>query len=773
MKTISFSAERLQKMLRPGVILLVVAFAFFEAQAQQTPVPPSRIVLKDTIDFGDGAKSGLINKIIQPIRFRDNNIRRERERMVSLIRRLTNEGDMGIDSATVDSIVDDLLTLTEGLAATQDTTVRLQDEINQTILDLNTKASRQLVDSIQVQLGNVLQGLLDDSKAENIATRKQLAAKLTSLRQVQFSCGSTELPLLQATLGDTLHVSYHQCLSAQTRIFGWHQAEMGDKYQNYNLNYLTDLILYGYELSAGGKENNSKALQSLLEGGIVEKNESYGKALSLAVYSNSAPVVSTFLNQESAQDQFITRLGELIPMYGLKGVNISFTEIQSKDSKKFSEFVYLLRTELNKIDQELLLTVGIPSIANSKAIASANAYDFLVLNPLVDYYLVQTQTLNITGTRIPFSASPLYPDQSQTRGSIEGTFSFYSNGKIPIGKLILTVSYQGISWPMPDFVPGSRALNFGTVMDYATIQKTLIPTVGQLDGAVLGYDPEQAAAYLNYGAVGDLRQVWYEDSKSLVEKYIWTLENSAGGVAIWGLGYDEGYTELWDALGATLIRVDSVVVSTESLVPSTPSVALDLMDYLRIYMEDVKWAGLNDIYIGDPNKREPNYCFFEVYPDPDSIQHLAKTYKIESFWQNLSPFVHYPNTEYYSVDSYEDCVCMLGRWDRYTEINGLVALILFATLLMGVMVTMLGIRKHGDEWKLRGLFIGISIAIGLLALVATFFYLFFNTEVGFIGAGSSEVTIWALIMIFTLGIVAGLIINRLRLSKRFVYRELP
>lgn len=758
-------------------LMLTIALAwstFSGAQAQQSKIPPSQIILSDSINFGDSSKTGLINKIIQPFRFRENQIHRERERMVQLIRKLTKEGDMTIDSATVNAIVDDLLQLTQHLASIQDTTVRLQDEIDQVLVNLDSKAPKQLLDSVQIQLGNVLQGLLDDSKAVNTEARKEMLAKLTALRQVHLSCGAEGLTTFQATLGDTLSVDYQKCLSAQTRIFGWHLPAMNSRIKNYNLNYLTDLILYGYELGSSGRENNPKTMIGVLEGGILTENQTYGKAVSLSVYSNSTAVIGDFLNQKAAQDQFVSRMKELLVSYKLDGVNIYFEGIQAKDSKKFSQFISRLKSDLSVVGKNLILTLSIPPIANTRDLAIANSYDFSALNSSVDYYLVQTQKLNITATRIPFSLSPLYPDQANSRGSVEGTFAYYTNGKIPANKLVMTVSYQGISWPMPDFVPGSRGLEFGSILDYKTIQESIVSTIGQPEGAVMGYDSEQASAYLNYGSIGNLRQVWFDDSKSLEDKYTWALDNAIGGVAIWGLGYDEGTTDLWDVLGATLIRVDSVVISSKVLKPEKSPADLSLAEYLWTYQQDIQWAGLNDIYIGDPYKKpEPDYCYFEVYPDKDSIQRLAKAYHVLDFWQNRNEFVRYDTTDYYSLKSYQDCVCMIGRWERYSEINGIASLVLFGLLFIGIMIILLGIRKYGDEWTLRGLFTAISIGIGLLALVALFFYLFFNTQVGFIGAGSSEVTIWVLILIFAFGIAAGLIINRLRMAKRFAYRDLP
>lgn len=743
-----------------------------EAFAQvPSKIPPSEIILSDSIDWGDSSRHGLINKIFQPLRFRENQLQKERIRMVSLIRRLTEQGDLNIDSETVNAIVNDLIKLTDEQGNTQQTSERLQEEINQALTELDLKAPRDLVDSVKVQLGSVLQGLMNDTKEANLAQRKTMMAKLSALKQVQFSCGSPELPTYEKISGDSIMVRYQNCLKADTRIFGWHLSEMGQRYQNYNFNYLTDLILHGYQLGGDGLENNPDVLERMLNGGILNRLQSSGKQASLSVYSYSAPNTSAFLNQKISQDRFLERIKELVASYELRGVNIDFSTIQPKDSRAFTQFIQRLKNELAVIGPDLLLTIGLPPISNTENLSSASALDYISLNSLVDFYMVMTQNLNITGTRIPFSRSPLYPDTANPRGSIEGTFSIYSNGKVPIDKLVMMVSYQGISWDMPDFIPGSRASGFGSLIDFRSIQQNIIPTVDQERGSVLGYDPEQAASYLNYGEIGNLKQLWFEDSRSLTEKYQWALENNIGGVGIWGLGFDEGYTELWDALGANLIYVDSVVLGTSKILIKEPDAKLSFWNYLKIYMNDVQWAGVNDIYLGDPNNS--NFCYFEKFPDKEGIQVLKTQNQIEDFWLYPKRFRKFKGTEYRSLDSYQQCISLLGRWERYSEINGSLAALLFA-LLFGVGLTIfLGIKRFGDEWGWRTLLTQVSIGIGLLALINLFFYMFFSTQIGFIGAGSNEVTMLMILFIFTLGILTGMIVNYLGMSRKYLNKNLP
>jgi spore germination protein YaaH len=768
-------------------------FCFFGVAAQSQEIPPARIVLADSVKFADSVRQGLINKIVQPFRFKENQTRKERERVVDLLRKLATDGDMAIDSVTVNTIANDLILLTDSLAATRGTTQFLQKEIERALINLDSKAPKEVVDSIQVQLGSVLQGLMDETKAANTAARKKLLEKLSDLRQIQFACGSDGVRTLQDTVGDSLVVSYQKCLIpiAKQRIFGWHSPTKNQAVQNYNLNYLTDLILYGYELGANGAEVNPKSLTDVIQGGILEKNQSYGKAISLSVFTASESVVSAFLNNKTAQEKFFSRIKSLIVTHKFNGINIYFEQIQPKDNRSFSDFIGRLKSELLKLDQNQLLTISVPPISNTRNLEMASkAYNFELLNADVNFYLVQTQRLNITATRIPFSMNPLYPAVSKNRGSIEETFSFYLNGKIRTEKLVMTVGYDGISWPMPDFKPGTLANGFGSTVNYKTVQETIVSTIGQQNGAVMGYDSEQASAYINYGSLGNLRQLWFNDSQSLADKYSWALDNAIGGVAIWGLGGDDGYTELWDVLGATLLEIDSITVNKEVIEKPKIKKGLSLWDYFKIYRNDIQWASVNDIYVGDPS--DECYCYFEEYPSGEQIDSVARILSIGDFWDYFEKFKPYKGSvkvddmgltfkfgddkdekEYYAISSSEVCLSLLGRWNRYTEIFELTSIVLVIILLISTIILLLGIKRHGEDWGLRGIFLGISIGSGLLSIVALFFYFFFNTQIIFIGAGSSEVSVWVMISIFVLGILAGLIINKLRMAKKFSYHDLP
>jgi hypothetical protein len=756
-----------------GLFMLLLVTSPLIAQ-QKKPSSPN-IMLKDPVDLGDTVRTGLLNKMVQPLRLKENRIARERKQIVDMLRSLTNRGDLYWDETKIDSIVSQLIVISSNLDDTQESTNILKNQLDEVFGKVASKAPLVLVDSIKLQLGNLLQQFMNENSALEAAARKELLAKLVSLKQVQHACGSMYSPQLEAVIGDSVCVIYQKCIQPKTRVFGWHSLQMDKQIKNYNFNYLTDIILDGYELGSNGLETNSNSLASLLNSGIISKSRSFGKSVTLAIKINSATELEKFLRQRQSQEVFFGRLKELRKQYGLSGVTIYFEALQPQQARLFAQFIANIRSQYINDLAGFDLHVSLPSLANTANSALASSLDYAMMNKDVNFYILRTDQLNITNTRIPFSRSPLYKDPANTRGSIEQTLAYFSNGKIELKKLVMTVSYQGMTWPVPNFFPGTRALEFGKEISYKVIQEEIVGPFANDDYSFFGHDPEQASALINYDDYGILRQVWYEDARSLAEKYMWVLDNQLGGVAIRGLGLDDGHTELWDVLGASLMQVDSVVLGTDKVLKKSSKGTRTLRQYLRTYFDDLQWAGLNDIYLGSPDITNPHYCYFKPYPRGDSLVMEAKRRNIQltSYWDHTIPFQLYPGSQEYGIYSMEECICLLGRWERYTEINGLSTLILLLLLAITITVIFIGIKNEGDDWRWRNGLTIFAIVVGLLFFLNFTLFLFFNTQIGFLGAGSNEVTLRVVFLIFLTGLAVGYLIHVILIKRKYSLKDLP
>lgn len=750
-----------------GIIYVLFGLSFFIPLAL-----PAQIILEDSIQFEETDRQGFLNQLIQPLRFRENRIKQDRQRVLNLIKTLSEKGDLRVDSTEINNITDQLMKMAADLSQSLEENKVLQQEIDDATSAINSKAPKNLIDSIQNQLGSVLQGLVDESKKESLDQRKEILQKLNDIKRVQFKCGTGRANTEEVQINDSTLVTIETCLKPKNKVFGWHHAWVGDLYKNYNFNYLTDLIYYGYELGPDGKNKNPMAMNTILDGQLARLSASNNVNLSLSLYTKSITETSRFLRSSDALLELEGQLKDIMQRVPLKGLNIYFEDLAVRDKDHFSEFIGRIKNVLAEIDPDFIITLVIPGLSSLEDRELSNAYDFVNLDKWVDFYMVETHKLKTNSSSNPGSPSPLFSPDGQAVGSIEATLGFYTNGKIPPGKLVVILSYFGIIWPVKGFLEESQALGRGEYIEFGHVQDKFRTEMDMPEPPVYGFDPEQVSSYYNFYENGQAKEVWFEDGKSLFQKYNFAMDQSLGGVAIWGLGYDDGYTDLWDALGAALVDVVSDTTSTKVIPQEIEKGEYSFIDYLKIYYDDMQWAAINDIYIDKVGEGDDHYCEYKIYKR-DLLDSLIVHYKIDGFWNyrtnyqsNLDPYDNY-------LESETECVCLIERWNFYTEIHGFISLTLMAVLLILVLIIFLNLKKFGDDWGLRGLFTLMSFIVGLLLLVSFFLQLFFNGHFTLFGVGSEEVPVWVLVVILLFGVLVGIFVNRLHMNRKYEYKDLP
>lgn len=542
-----------------GLPIFVFFHLLFTSFAIGQSGKSSTVVLSDSVVFHQEENNSLLQTITPAFRLRENRTKYERDRIVNLIRNLIDSGDLSIDSLTVNLIIEDLLRFSNDSSQSWEEIQKIQDE---------------------------LIGLIDTLGFES-ANRKEILKKLVQLKAIQIKCDPQIIP----SEGKAINDSTFLCLTTKAKVFGWQDANLDPNViQSYNFEYLTDIIYHGYELGPDGNSKNEKLLNNLLIdrtlATLVQKN---GIKLSLSIFSNSATTIGSFLGNANAQETLIMQLKEILKKAPIDGINIYFENLPIKDQNDFSAFVQDLRNEFSK-DKSFLITLSLPPISSDKDIEKVRAYDLESLGPLVDYFLIQTDKVKLLNDEFPGSPSPLYKLEAGKSASIATTLDFYSNWKLPKSKMVITVSYLGITWPVSDFIEGSRAIGLGKYMGFKEIKEYFGDLEKFEKAPIYEFDTVMVSSYFQYFEKGKMNILWFEDGNSLYKKYNFAVEENLGGVAIWGLGYDEGYVELWDALGAAMVKVDTVIVSKKPSESEKKSywdrfwIAMDFGTVLLIFM---------------------------------------------------------------------------------------------------------------------------------------------------------------------------------------------
>ncbi|WP_304888599.1 glycosyl hydrolase family 18 protein [Rhodonellum sp.] len=816
---------------KPLIIQIVLlGFFWFSPYVAFGQVGPTRIVVVgDSIEKSTKTREGFLNQLVQPFRLREN----KKERILKLIRQIANYGDLRVDSTTVNNITKELLDLTTNYELTKKENQDIQENIKGILSDLKSKAPRQVIDSIQNQIGLVLQSLADESKKESIEQRNEILKKLKEIKNIEFKCGiGSSFPQVYQ-INDSTFVTYQKCLTAKTRVFGWYNSWVKDAYENFNYNYLTDIIYHGYALGPNGENQKPEDLETLRKGSFFKRAAGGNVAFSLSVYSKSNPEIQTFLRSQSAQNLLINRIKELQKSIPIKGINIFFTDLSPGEKDQFSAFIANLKSSFMKESETFLVTITLPAIGESKDRKRANTYDFDQLNKYVDFFMVQTNELTVSHSLFPRAPSPLFSPEGQSTGSISSTLDFYTNGKVIPSKLVLTLTYLGISWRVPDFFGDSPAIGKGKYHKFMDIQKDFRKSGDFFEGSVYGFDPEQLSPYYNYFDDGQMRKIWFEDGNSLYQKYNYALEQSLGGVAIWDLGCDDGYFDLWDALGAALIDVDSVKISERKVTESEKKKRASFFDYLLVYLSDLMWAAPNDIYLGDPYREDwdsikdsEKYCLIDAFKilsgrydqykrdstlltddQRKSIQPMLDLHTSNIFDRNnkeyFKPFIvklselfesddrdsTFGNTsgvnqgkyrdieidrgKYKYLDSETQCLCIYTRWNAYAQFHGIATLVMFCLFVLLSLFTFWKIMKKGSDWPWKGRFQTVTFISLVLTLLLFLAYLYFQIDFPYFGAGSDEVPILVLFLIIFFGFVFGMIYQKIKMSKEYEVRDLP
>ena len=741
---------------RGGVIALVLVTLLFQnvvtaqnksnSDSTKIEVEPATLKLDSTLTFKNDSLS-LIKKIIQPFKFRENRNRKEMNRVYEFMLGLIKKGELNIDSATVDDIMLQLDTIT--------TLNQLNTQSIDTIIARNNlykKASKVVIDSIKIQMGAIVKQVEDNNKKENAQPEQQNINEdyLQQLKDVQYA-GSTQSPqpdsLNRGNNLDYIDVK----LKPRINIVGWYSTKNQDEYLNYNYNYLSAINLNGYELSSSGKMGNPKTIGEFEKpGGIIEYATQKNCPVHLTVFSKTSGVISTFLNDSIAQQTLVDELNSLITKDNFKGINIYFDAVRNADRNAFAGFIANLRQNLDKDSVQLNLTI--PAVRNNRSLSEISAYNFNALNPFVDYYMVLTDNLTSLYNSKALTYSPLYNSDGYGQRTIESTVNFYSNGKIPLAKLMITLSYMGIEWPVDDFLGTVTEGRTGRPIQYSAIIDKYKNT--QVAGRTVqaGFDTIQVAAFLN---VSDLptykngkinrKQVWFENSKSLFEKYNWILDNNLGGVAIRGLGYDNGYSELWDVLGTTLVKIDTVYEAVEIAKRTCPcqyDSLKNISDTLRLSNWKALWKNYRT-YV----KSTKDSSYWKVFlEDYDWAKKANLEYANEST-QNKNV-----------LENETVCRKLISRWYIYSRI--LFAITLFLWLLAQIIIRARSYQqrfKPENQQKASLILHNAPIVLTIIGLLPFLLGLYFAPSLDSFGAGNQgETYFWFVVLAVLLGLFLGI-----------------
>jgi PKD repeat protein len=317
-------------------------------------------------------------------------------------------------------------------------------------------------------------------------------------------------------------------------VYGWNPYWAGSTYLNYQWNLLSHLCHFSYEIDyADGTANSTHnwatddAVDSALANGVKVD-------LCLTLFSNHG----TFLANSTATQTLITNVIGMLQSRGGNGVNLDFEGMASSCKADFTAFVTTFSNQLHAAIPGSELSIAMPSVD-----WSPSEFDLPAIIPYVDMFIIMGYDYYYSGSTIAGPTDPLYNFLTSYNYTLTKSVTYYLNAGVPSAKLILGLPYYGKQWATTDNSVGSSTTASGTSPFYNTVRAN---ASGNYTTKL--WNSNSFTPYYPFQISTQWYQCWIDDAYSLGKRFDMVNQRGIGGIGIWALGYDDGYTELWDKI---------------------------------------------------------------------------------------------------------------------------------------------------------------------------------------------------------------------------------
>jgi spore germination protein YaaH len=284
------------------------------------------------------------------------------------------------------------------------------------------------------------------------------------------------------------------------------------------------------------------------------------------------PGIEAAISPKNKQ-QIITTILQFITDYPFTGINIDFEYIHTPPpevKKNFTQFIKELHHQLNTYSlSPKPYTLSIDVYADTGIKQSERLWQLQDLEPYLDHFIVMGYDFHRPSSPQAGPIAPIHGAPDLWEDDLVTSLRAITQLIHP-QKIILGIPFYGYEWDTYAEQPNSTTIKgTGRLATYARVQNILTECgILPLNKGGLGeiatntnnptcfhdFDSEALSPYLIYLQGEYPNQIWYENTQSL--KYKLQLIKSAdlGGIAVWALGYESPYLELWEIIDSELVQ---------------------------------------------------------------------------------------------------------------------------------------------------------------------------------------------------------------------------
>lgn len=248
-----------------------------------------------------------------------------------------------------------------------------------------------------------------------------------------------------------------------------------------------------------------------------------------------------FSHPES-RDTLLRQILSAARLGNVKGIHLDFEVFRSMPvvaMTGYRDFMTTLyrRLQLLPREQRPVLSVFFP-IGGEQDLLDTKTLEY------PDYVVVQGYDAHWAESE---TAGPVAPLNGPYKLSWEKTLERVLALGVPRSKILFSIPYFGYEWPVESEQMGAAARGHGVTTSYAPVDAGLLPKIRiaameRIARYPIKRDPESGSPYYVYQTpAGKWYQGWFEDAVSLAEKFDFVAREKLCGVAVFPLGYDNGF----------------------------------------------------------------------------------------------------------------------------------------------------------------------------------------------------------------------------------------
>ncbi len=303
--------------------------------------------------------------------------------------------------------------------------------------------------------------------------------------------------------------------SRSLRVSGYAYPFISEWVLEQTLPYLSELPIFSYGFTAAGELVPPR----LPEQWMINMAKEYGTlpVLTLTPFDESGNfsnfLISQVVNNQQAIDTLIGNLISTMYQMGYVGVDIDFEYILAEDRNAFTEFVRQVAEQMRANGFHTSIALAPKTSADQPGVLYEGK-DYRALGEIVDHALIMTYEWGYTYGP-PMAVAPL----NQVRRVVE-----YAVTEIVPQKLDLGIPNYGYDWPLPYERGVTAATPIGNVQ---AVQ------IAIEQGVPIQFDELAQSPFFTYESEGVQHEVWFEDVRSIQQKFQLIKEFGLGGCGYW------------------------------------------------------------------------------------------------------------------------------------------------------------------------------------------------------------------------------------------------